>query len=505
MPADQGTAFISMRGICKSFPGVRALIDVDFTLYQAEVHALLGENGAGKSTLIKSLTGVDIADRGEIELEGRPIRPRVPIDAQNLGISTVYQEVNLCMNLSVAENIYIGREMKKNGRIDWSTMRSRADELLRRFSLVLDVNQTLGNYSVAIQQMVAIARAVDVKAKVLVLDEPTSSLDDLETQKLFDVMRMLRTQGLGIIFVTHFLDQVYQISDRITVLRNGTLVGTWNTNELPRLQLVGKMIGKEYEELEALSPVDDVPDEHQEQFLHASSLASAGIKPFDMSVSKGEVMGITGLLGSGRSEIMRLFFGVDKAQQGNMSIEGETVRFSSQLDAMHKGLGLCPENRKTEGIVGDLSIRENIILAMQAKRGMLHSIPRKEAEKVADQFIKMLQIKTPSQDQAIKNLSGGNQQKVILGRWLATDPTLLMLDEPTRGIDVGTKTEIQKIVIDLAQKGMAIIFVSSELDEMLRCCTRMTILRDKKKIGELRGGQIEKNAIMKMIAGGEAV
>ncbi|MEG2950659.1 MAG: sugar ABC transporter ATP-binding protein [Clostridia bacterium] len=493
---------LTMRGITKSFPGVKALIDVDFTLAAGEIHALLGENGAGKSTLIKVLTGVESLDGGAISLLGNSIRPKNPLEAQSCGISTVYQEVNLCTNLTVAENIYIGREPIKHGRIDWKTMRTKAEKLLERFELKLDVTQTLDHYSVAIQQMVAIARAVDVSAKILILDEPTSSLDDVETHKLFDVMKMLKQQGMGIVFVTHFLDQVYEVSDRITVLRNGELVGAWDTAQLPRLALVGKMIGKEYDELSTLSPVDEAVDEEHEIYLSAHSLASTALKPFDVSVHQGEVMGIAGLLGSGRSEMMRLFFGADKAEQGHLVVEAQNVTFTSQLDAIRSGIAFCPENRKTEGIVGDLSIRENIILALQAKKGMLHAISRREAEKIADEYIRKLQIKTPSQEQAIKNLSGGNQQKVILGRWLATNPSLLMLDEPTRGIDVGTKAEIQKIVVDLAQKGMAIIFVSSELDEMLRCCTRMTIMRDQQKIGELSGAQIDKNKIMKMIAGG---
>lgn len=491
-----------MSGIHKSFPGVNALIDVNFDLRAGEVHALLGENGAGKSTLIKVLTGVEHAEKGSVYLDGKEIRPRVPIEAQQLGISTVYQEVNLCTNLSVAENVYIGREPIRAGRIDWKKIHTDAKELLMQFNLDIDVTKTLGSYSIAIQQMVAICRAVDIHAKVLVLDEPTSSLDDGETQKLFDVMRTLRSKGMGIVFVTHFLDQVYEISDRITVLRNGKYVGTWNTDELPKIQLVGKMIGKEYDEL-AVAPTKEAMEEKHDVLLDAKNLNSSYIAPFDMQARKGEVMGIAGLLGSGRSEVLRLFFGADKAQGGTMTVEGKTVAFKDQLDAIRHGFAFCPENRKTDGIVGDLSVKENLILALQAKRGMLKPIPRKEADELADKFIKLLNIKTPSKEQSVKNLSGGNQQKVILGRCLATSPDLLMLDEPTRGIDVGTKAEIQKLVIDLGEKGIAVMFVSSELDEMLRCCSRMTILRDRKKIGELQGSEIDKNTIMKMIAGGD--
>ena len=502
---NSGTSLIAMRGIYKSFPGVKALQNVNFTLLAGEIHALLGENGAGKSTLIKALTGVDLKDAGEIYLQEKLISPKTPIEAQRLGISTVYQEVNLCTNLSVAENIYIGREMKKHGCIDWKSMKKKAAALLEKFNLKIDVTQMLSHYSVAIQQMVAIARAVDIKAKVLVLDEPTSSLDDTETQELFRVMRMLKEQGLGIIFVTHFLDQVYEVCDRITVLRNGTFVGDYNTVDLPRLQLVSKMIGKEYDEFESINHSVTYQDSSKPIRMEMHNATSGKIQPFSMSIREGEVMGIAGLLGSGRSEIMRLLFGADSLIAGKMTVDGTAVKFENQIDAMRKGLAFCPENRKTEGIFGELSIRDNIIIALQSKRGLFNRIKRKEAEALADQFIEKLQIKCPSQEQAVKNLSGGNQQKVILGRWLATNPTLLMLDEPTRGIDVGTKAEIQKIVVELSNNGMAVVFVSSELEEMLRCCTRITILRDQQKIGELIGDQIEKNTIMKMIAGGGTV
>lgn len=495
---------LSMQGVTKSFPGVKALTNVSFSLAAGEVHALLGENGAGKSTLIKVLTGVERPDAGSMFLDGNAISPRSPLEAQALGISTVYQEVNLCPNLSVAENIYIGREPMKHGRIDWQAMRAKAEELLSLFDLKFDVTKTLDRYSVAVQQMVAIVRAVDISAKVLILDEPTSSLDDVETHKLFEVMDMLRSRGMGIVFVTHFIDQVYEISDRITVLRNGGLVGTWKTAELPRVSLVGKIIGKEYDELDISTPSAESENNEKPVFLDAKELSSSAIEPFDTAVRRGEVMGIAGLLGSGRSEMMRLFFGTDKAESGHMTIEAKTVNFSSQIDAIRSGIALCPEDRKAEGIIGDLSIRENIILALQAKNGMTRALSRRETEAIADEYIKKLQIKTPDREQTIKNLSGGNQQKVILGRWLATNPALLMLDEPTRGIDIGTKAEIQKIVVQLAHNGMAVIFVSSELDEMLRCCSRITIMRDKQKIGELSGAQINKNRIMKMIAGGEA-
>lgn len=496
---------LQMSHISKRFPAVIALNDVQFELKSGEIHALLGENGAGKSTLIKVLTGVEELDEGTVLLEGKQIFAKTPQEAQELGISTVYQEVNLCSNLSVAENIYIGREPRKAGRIDWKTSNKNAKVLLERFNLKIDVTKNLDSYSVAVQQMVAIARAVDISAKVLILDEPTSSLTSVEVEKLFEMMRMLREQGMGIVFVTHFLDQVYEISDSITVLRNGEYVGSYTTAELPRVQLVGKMIGKEYAELEKTAVTEENAEKLREVLLELKQAAGAGtIGAVDLKINRGEVLGLSGLLGSGRSEIVRLIFGVDHMESGEMEIKGKKAKVSNTLSAIHSGLAFCPENRKTEGIVGDLSIRENIILALQAKRGMFKAIPRAEAEKIADEYIKKLAIKTPSQNQLIKNLSGGNQQKVILARWLATDPELLMLDEPTRGIDIGTKAEIQKIVINLAGEGMAVIFISSEIDEMLRCCDRMVVLRDKKKVTELTGNEISEASVMKYIAGGMA-
>lgn len=493
-------ALLRMKKISKSFVGVQALSSVDFNLEYGQIHALLGENGAGKSTLIKVLTGVEKNEAGSIFLEGKRISPSSPLDAQKLGISAVYQEVNLCANLTVAENIYIGREPKHYGIIDWRKMALESKALLNQFGLNIDVNKPLNSYSVAIQQMVAICRAVDIKAKILILDEPTSSLDNEETKKLFKLMRTLKSQGIGIIFITHFIDQIYEISDYITVLRNGQLVGSWNIESLSRLQLISKMIGKEYDELDENIYLN-IEDNDHEILMEVNELSSSAVHPFSLKVRKGEVLGFAGLLGSGRSEIMRLLFGVDKKENGTIKINNVKIDFSNQLDAIKNGIAYCPENRKTEGIVGDLSIKENLILALQAKRGMMHLISQKEADELCKNYIDLLNIKTPSPDQSIRNLSGGNQQKVLIARWLATSPILLMLDEPTRGIDIGAKAEIQRIIVDLATNGMSVMFVSSEIDEMLRCCNYMIVLRDRKKIGQLSQSEINKNKIMKMIAG----
>ena len=494
---------LEMRGICKSFPGVRALHDVDFTLCEGEIHALMGENGAGKSTLIKVLTGVYEKDEGEIFLKGldKAAVIRSPQDAQKLGISTVYQEITLCPNLSVAENMYIGRDEQKG--VSWKKMNANADKILQTLDIPAKANRQLSNYSIAIQQMIAIARAVDMSAKVLILDEPTSSLDDGEVEKLFKLMNKLKDQGVGIIFVTHFLEQVYAVCDRITVLRNGTLVGEFKVEDLPRVQLVAKMMGKDFDDLAAIKKEGGEDKTKGEVVISAKGLGHKGtIKPFDLDIHKGEVIGLTGLLGSGRSELARSIYGADKPDSGELFVKGKKLLVGAPLDAMMSGMAYLPENRKEEGIIADLSVRENIIIALQAKRGMFHLLSRKEQEEFTDKYIDVLQIKTADRETPIKQLSGGNQQKVILGRWLLTDPDFLILDEPTRGIDIGTKTEIQKLVLQLAEQGMAVMFISSEIEEMIRTCSRMAVLRDGAKVGELEESELHQSSIMKAIAGG---
>ena len=465
----------------------------------------MGENGAGKSTLIKVLTGVHPFESGEIKMEGKdaPIVNRSPQDAQDNGISTVYQEVNLCPNLTVAENLFIGREPRKAGLIDWKTMNKKSTELLKDLQIDAKATDKLEECSLAKQQMIAIARAVDMNCRVLILDEPTSSLDDDEVEKLFVLMNRLKAQGVGIIFVTHFLEQVYAVCDRITVLRNGELVGEYTTKDLPRVMLVAKMMGKDFDDLA------DIKGEHAElkefiPVIEAEGIGRKGsIRPFNFTVNKGEVVGLTGLLGSGRSELVRAIYGADKPDSGKIKVNGKEVKINSPLDAMKLGMAYLPEDRKKDGIIADLSVRENIIIALQAKRGMFHPLSKKEMEEAADKYIEMLQIKTASRETPIKSLSGGNQQKVIIGRWLLTNPDYLILDEPTRGIDIGTKTEIQKLVLDLADQGMAVTFISSEVEEMLRTCSRMAVLRDGQKVGELEENELSQSGVMKAIAGGD--
>ena len=506
-PGAGGSAVLEMTGIRKVFPGVVALDGVDFRLFPGEIHALMGENGAGKSTLIKVLTGVYEIDGGEIRLGGEPVQISGPLQAQHAGVSTVYQEVNLCTNLSVAENIFIGREPRKFGRIQWGLMRKRAAELLARLDLTLDVSATLSSYSLAIQQMVAIARAVDVNARVLILDEPTSSLDASEVEQLFGVMRRLKGDGVAILFVSHFLDQVYEVADRLTVLRNGQLIGEYRTAELPQVKLVEKMIGKE------LAVLDDVEEKAQRSrtrsaqakpIVEATGLGRVGaITPFDLTINAGEVVGLAGLLGSGRTELARLLFGADRSDSGELRIDGKAITLRSPEAAMKQGIAFSSENRRTEGIIGELTVRENIILALQASRGWTRPIPRRRQDELVDKYIKALQIRPADPDREVRNLSGGNQQKVLLARWLITEPRLLIIDEPTRGIDVGAKAEIQRLVAELSDGGMAVLFVSAELEEVLRLSHKIEVLRDRRLVEELENtAGVDAERIMQTIASG---
>lgn len=499
-------AVLELHNIYKIFPGVKALQNVDFTLREGEIHALMGENGAGKSTLIKVITGVYEKEEGKIFLKGNESEVNIhsPQDAQNLGISTVYQEITLCPNLTVAENMFIGRTKSKF--TNWKKMNEEADRILKSLDIAVSATQQLASCSLAVQQMVAIARAVDMECKVLILDEPTSSLDESEVQKLFVLMRDLKSKGVGIIFVTHFLDQVYEVCDKITVLRDGKLVGEYDISQLPRVELVSKMLGKELDDLSDIkeeSAEAEVKSDEVPVFEAKGLQSNAGIKPFDFHIQKGEVNGFTGLLGSGRSECVRAIFGADRVIAGKVKKNGKDVKITKPLDAMKNGIAYLPEDRKLDGIVGDLSVRENIILAAQVLRGFFRPFSKAETYKLADEYIKLLDIKTASADTPIKSLSGGNQQKVIVARWLLMHPEYLILDEPTRGIDVGTKVDIQKLVLKLASEGMSITFISSETDEMLRTCSRLIVMRDRKVVGELKGAELTQSGIMKTIAGGE--
>ena len=504
MNRPKDTPVLELAGIDKNFSGISVLSDVQLRLYPGEIHALMGQNGAGKSTLIKVLTGVIEASSGEMRLSGKSVWPDSPLAAQKLGISTVYQEVNLCPNLSVAENIFAGRYprcgLAQGFRIDWATVNLRAADLVARIGLDIDVTRLLSDYPVAVQQLVAIARALSIESRVLILDEPTSSLDDDEVQKLFEVLRRLRSEGLAIVFVTHFLNQVYAISDRITVLRNGIWVGEWPVDELGPPALIAAMLGRELDAQSTDATVSPVFDHKVPALLQVEGLGQSGqLQPMDLRIRAGEVVGLAGLLGSGRTELARLLFGLASPDRGVLRVNGETVAFSSPMDAIRCGLALCPEERKTDGIVAELSVRENIALALQARMGMGRFLSKSEQTTLAERYVQMLGIKTESVDKPIGLLSGGNQQKAILARWLAIEPRLLILDEPTRGIDVAAKQEIMAQILHLAQAGMAVLFISSEMSEVVRVAHRIVVMRDRHKVGELPAGSSE-DAVYELIA-----
>ncbi|HVE52275.1 MAG TPA: sugar ABC transporter ATP-binding protein [Ramlibacter sp.] len=484
---------LQLSDIHKGFTGVRALHAAGLRLFAGEVHALMGQNGAGKSTLIKVLTGVYAPDAGTITLGGEAILPRSPLDAQRLGISTVYQEVNLCPNLSVAENVFAGRYPRKRLRIDWRTMNAQARTLLARLNLDIDVTRLLSSYPVAVQQMVAIARALSVSAKVLVLDEPTSSLDDDEVQRLFAVLRQLRQDGMAILFVTHFLDQVYAIADRITVLRNGEFVGEWPVAQLPAPALVAAMVGRELAARQGAGAPPPATEAREADYEIRALGRKGMLHPTDLALRAGEVLGLAGLLGSGRTELARLVFGLDAADGGEWRVQGRKVQVTCPSDAVALGMGMLPEDRKTDGIVAELSVRENIALALQAKRGVWRNVSPEEQGRIAEGYVRALGIKTADIDTPLAQLSGGNQQKVLLARWLATQPRLLILDEPTRGVDVGGKQEIMDEILRLAQDGMAVLFISSEIEEVVRVSHRIAVLRDRRKAGELPAGASEQD------------
>lgn len=499
----QSENVLEMQGICKAFPGVRALHNVDFALRKGEIHALMGENGAGKSTLIKVITGVYEKDAGRIALNGRPIHFKLPKEAQNSGIGTVYQEIALCPNLTVAENMFVGR-----GRypfVQWKRMNEKTTRLLSSLGIPARPTQQLSSCSLAVQQMIAIARAVDMDCRILILDEPTSSLAEDEVKKLFELMRELKSRGVGIIFITHFIEQVYEISDRITVLRNGELIGEYEASSLPQIELVSKMMGKALGDVAKMTKLEPLAPDSGVPVFEATSLSSdAGVRPFNFTIQKGEVNGFTGLLGSGRSESARAIFAADKVTGGEVKMNGRKVKISTPLQAMKQGIGYLPEDRKGDGIIAGLSVRDNIILALQVMKGFLRPLSRKQAEGFADQYIRSLNIKTPSTNTPVRSLSGGNQQKVILARWLLTHPEYLILDEPTRGIDIGTKVEIQKLVLKLAEDGVSVTFISSEIEEMLRTCSRLIVMKDREIVGELSGMNLTEHDVMHVIAqGGE--
>ena len=503
MPADlEAPPLVAMHDITIRFPGVLALDAVDLVLRGGEVHALMGENGAGKSTLIKALTGVYSVDQGTIIVAGEDRSFGSTADAQQAGISTVYQEVNLCTNLSVGENVMLGHEIRNRRGIDWKATHREAARHLESLGLHLDTHSLLSSHSIAVQQLVAISRSMVLDARVLVLDEPTSSLDRDEVDRLFTVIRDLRDQGVAILFVSHFLEQVYEISDRITVLRNGKLVGEYCAKDLPRGDLVTKMVGRAIVELEAISEIAERSiDRSATPVLRATGVGRRGVlEPADLDVYDGEVVGIAGLLGSGRTELVRLLYGADRADAGQVELYGEPVRIASPRHAIGHRIAFSSENRHAEGIVADLTVGENIALGIQARRGWHRKLRRAEFDAVVTEYIRALGVRPADPNVLVSTLSGGNQQKVLLARWLATAPELIILDEPTRGIDVGAKADIQRKVAELSTQGLSVIFISSELEEVLRLAQRVVVMRDRRQIGVLDSRDVDVDGLIDYMA-----
>ena len=508
MPSD---LLLEMQNITKTFPGVRALTNASLQLRTGEIHALIGQNGAGKSTLIKILTGAYRRDSGSVRFAGTNIDFRSPQAAQNGGVSTIYQEVNLVPFRSVAENIFMGREPKKFGFIDWKGMNSQAQALLERFKVEIDVTQPLNTFNIAIQQMTAIARAVSVQAKLVVMDEPTSSLDEAEVHVLFDVMRKLKASGVSIIFVSHRLDELYAICDAVTIMRDGQTVHACPMKDISKLELVAKMLNRDLNDLQSSGRTGFKQSQDQNQSatlrLSAKNLEQGrALRGVNLEIKVGEIVGLAGLLGSGRTETARVLFGADQLTSGEIILNGQVQQFRNPLDAIKAGIGLCCEDRKQEGIIPHLSVRENLTLALLpqlTRAGLLRGIVNsaKQAE-IVQQFIERLGIKTAGPDQPVRELSGGNQQKVLLARWMCMNPQLLILDEPTRGVDVGAKIEIQSLIQELAQNGLSVLMISSEIEELSEGSDRVVVLRDKKSVTTLEKHAISQESMMQAMAHG---
>ncbi|GAA1885818.1 sugar ABC transporter ATP-binding protein [Streptomyces durmitorensis] len=495
---------LSVASLTKTFPGVRALDAVDFTARSGEVHALIGENGAGKSTLIKVLTGVYAPDTGNLTFNNRQVAFATPLEAQHAGISTIYQEVNLVPLMSVARNLFLGREPRgRLGLIDFRRMHREANEALRRLGITVDVRRPLRELGVGTQQMVALARAVSVDAQVVIMDEPTSSLEPREVQTLFGVIRMLRDRGIAVIYVSHRLEELYEVCDTVTVLRDGKLVHTGPIAKLDRLHLVSLMLGREVGEVREEGATkfsgDHAPDTRP--ILQADNLTMRHhLHDVSVEIRPGEVVGLGGLLGSGRSETAKAIAGALAPDSGRVAIAGETIRTGSPPAAIRAGISLLPEDRKAEGIVPGLSVRENIALAALPRLSRFGLVDESAIDAIVDTFMKRLRIKASGPHQKVGELSGGNQQKVLLARWLAMNPKVLLLDEPTRGIDIGAKAEVQKLIDELANDGLAVLLISSDMEELIEGSDRVIVLKDGTVIEELTGPQVTEDALMRAIA-----
>ncbi|MEZ5670327.1 MAG: sugar ABC transporter ATP-binding protein [Alphaproteobacteria bacterium] len=499
-------ALLTVRGLTKRFPGVVALAGVSLSVGRGEVHALLGENGAGKSTLLKILSGAQQQDEGEIRFDGQPVRIANPVAAQQLGIVTIYQEFNLVPHLTIAENVYIGREPRRGPFIDWRRMQRDTAEILARIGLPLDPGRTVRTLSVAEQQMVEIARALSMRSRIIIMDEPTSALSETEVSRLMQIARDLRADGLTIIFVTHRLDEVMALCDRFTVLRDGQNAGEGRVADVTVDDIIRLMVGRDVEALFARR--DDGGTERSEA-LRIEHLSRHGdgrdphavvLDDISLTAYRGEILGIAGLVGSGRTELARAVFGADPIDSGRVFIDGRPVRIRSPHDAIRRGIGLAPEDRKQQALFLALAVRANISMATldRLSVGGIFMNERAELAQV-EEFRKALNIRMASPEQRVVLLSGGNQQKVVLARWLALRPSILIVDEPTRGIDVAAKAEVHQLLYDMARSGIAVIAISSELPEILTISDRIVTMRGGRITGEIARSEATEEKLMRMM------
>jgi len=495
---------LRMSSIDKSFAGIPALTNAGLEIAPGEVHALIGQNGAGKSTLIKILNGAYRKDSGDIQLDGKPVQFGSPHEAQLGGVSTIFQEVNLVHCRSVTENIVLGQEPKRYGMIDWPRAHRRAQEILERFGLDLDVRKPLHTCNIAVQQLIAIARAVSFDARLVIMDEPTSSLDEQEKQVLFKVIRDLSAEGVAVLYVSHHLDELFAVCDRVTVMRNGRMIATHEISDVDKIDLVSDMIGRDANQI-ARTGATGFGDDHaggEDVVLELRGLSNGtNVRDATLIVHEGEIVGLAGLLGAGRTETVSMSCGADRPVGGSIAFKGRSSHFRRPADAIDAGIGYCTEDRKAEGIIPGLSIRENMTLALLPRLASRGVVPRAAEERLVEGFIGRLGVKTAGMEQPIRELSGGNQQKVLLARWLATEPDLLILDEPTRGIDVGAKREIQSLIEELSHTGLAVLMISSEFEELIEGANRVVVLQEGKTVTTLEKGDLTEDTLLAAVAG----
>jgi ribose transport system ATP-binding protein len=505
-PSSTPDVLLEMRDIVKVFPGVVALDHARLTVMKGEVHVIVGQNGAGKSTLTKILNGAYRKDGGTVVFDGREVDFATPHQAQVGGISTIYQEINLVPFRSVAENIFMGREPRRFGLIDWPRMNRESREILSHFGIQLDVKQPLLELNVALQQMVAIARAISFGSKLVIMDEPTSSLDEREVETLFEAIRRLKASGVSVIYISHRLDELHEVGDNITIMRDGQTIQETSMAEISKLEIVAKMLGKNIGDLRRQGTTgfaERKSDIEGEPFYIAAHIeADPVLKDATIELKRGEILGLSGLLGSGRTELARMLFGADKPDKGTLTLDGNPSPIASPRDAIRQGIGYCSEDRKAEGIIPEMSVRENLTLAALPTLTKNGIIDPAEQAKIVDRFVQLLSIKTSDVEQPISQLSGGNQQKVLLARWLCLNPRLLLLDEPTRGIDVGAKAEIHHLIESLADEGMSVLMITSEIEEIVEGSNRVTVLRDGRTVAEFDREQISQDAIISAMAVG---